>query len=64
MQAFILNKQSGIFIHLYNYAWLLALQLHIQTYKLPGACEYCEVVQRSVKPMRLTVVEYHKLTMP
>ena len=43
---------------------MLALQLHIQTYALPGACESRKVVQRSVKPMCLTVVEYHKLTMP
>ena len=64
MQAFILNKQSGISINLYNYAWMLALQLRIQTYTLPGACECREVVQRSVKPMHLTVVEYHKLTIP
>ena len=34
------------------------------TIVLPGACESRKVVQRSVKPTCLTVVEYHKLTMP
>ena len=62
MQAFVLNKQSGISINLYNYAWMLALQLHIQTYASPGTCECRKVVQRSVKPMRLTVVKYHNPT--
>ena len=43
---------------------MLALQLHIQTYAIPGAGVPYEVVQRSVKPIHLTALEYHKLTMP
>ena len=36
----------------------------IQTYELPGAYQYCKLAQKSVKSISVTVVEYHKPTMP